>query len=85
MTKYFVNDEEFDDQDEAWDAAGELFWDSGDFDDLWQNEVDGLEIFKELERLNSPLYYELLDKICERISCSIIEVETEDEDEEEES
>ena len=82
MTRYFVNDEEFEDQDEAWEAAEEMFWDSGDFENFWQNETDGLEIFKELERLNSPLYYELLDKICEQISCSIVAVETEDEEEE---
>ena len=85
MTRYFVNDEEFEDQDEAWEAAEEMFWDSDDFEQFWQDEIDGLEIFKELERLNSPLYYELLDKICEQISCSIVAVEDENEDEEEES
>lgn len=84
MTKYSVEGEEFDTQDEAWEAAEEMFWDV-DFDDFWRDEVDGLEVFHELGRLDSPLYGRLLDDICEQISNSIEEVEEEDEEEEEEN
>lgn len=84
MTRYFVNGDEFEDRDEAWEMAESLFWNCGDFESFWANETDALQIFEELERLNSPLYYEILDAICERISESIEEEEVEDEDEEEE-
>lgn len=83
MTRYWVNGEEFEDRDEAWEEAETLFWDSGDFESFWANETDALQIFEELGHLNSPLYYELLDAICERISESIEEEEMEDEEEEE--
>lgn len=84
MTRYFVNGDEFEDRDEAWEEAEDLFWNCGDFESFWANETDALQIFEELGRLNSPLYYEILDAICERISESIEEEEIEDEEEDEE-
>lgn len=83
MTKYRVNGEEFEDRDEAWEMAEEMFWNSVDFESFWANETDALQVFEELGRLSSPLYYEILDAICERISESIEEEEMEDEEEEE--
>lgn len=83
MAKYFVYDEEYDTYDDAWEAAEESFWESNDFENFWQQEVDGREVLEELARLGSPLYENLLDAICDQVGQSIMEVE-DDEDEEEE-
>lgn len=83
MTKYWVNGEEFEDREEAYEEAEDSFWYRGDFEDFWRNKVDALQVFEELKRLNSPLYYEILDAIYEHVSDSIEEEEVEDEDEEE--
>lgn len=85
MTKYWVNGEECADRDDAWEMAEDLFWNCGDFEDFWEQEVDALQVFEELGRLGSPLYYELLDAIADRICDSIREEEVEDEEEEEEN
>lgn len=82
MTRYFVDDEEFDTYDDAWEAASDDFWNNGDFENFWQDEVDGREVLEELARLKSPLYFDLLDAMCDCVGENIIEVEDDEEDEE---
>lgn len=82
MTKYIVNGEEFEDREEAYQEADDLFWNCDGFEEFWANEVDALQVFEELGRLNSPLYYDLLDSIYEKVCEFIEEVEDEDENEE---
>lgn len=84
MERYFVDDVEYDTYDDAWEVAEDDFWNNGDFEDFWRNEVDGREVFKELARLGSPLYENLLDAICDCICENIIEVEDDDDEEEDE-
>lgn len=79
MTKYWVSGEEFEDENEAWEEAQDFFWNAGGFEDFWEKETDPLQIFKELERLNSPLYYELLDAIGDYITETIEQEEVEEE------
>ena len=81
MTKYWVNGEECADRDDAWEMAEDLFWNCGDFENFWANEVDALQVFEELGRLGSPLYYDLLDSMYEKVCATIEEIEDEDEDE----
>lgn len=81
MIKYWVNEEEFEDENEAWEEAQDLFWNCGGFEDFWVNETDPLQIFEELGRLNSPLYYELLDAIGDYISETVEQEEVEDKEE----
>jgi len=83
MAKYFVDDVEYDTYDDAWQDASEAFWHNDDFDDFWQNDVDRQEVLKELARLGSPLYEDLMDAICERIGENITEVEDDEEEENE--
>lgn len=81
MERYFVDEEEFDTYDDAWEAAEDDFWDSGKFENFWQDEVDGREVLEELARLKSPLYENLLDAMFDCISESIVEVEDDEEEE----
>lgn len=83
MERYFVDDVEYDTYDDAWEVAEDDFWNNGDFETFWQDKVDGREVLEELHRLNSPLYLNLLDAMCDCICENIIEVEDDDEEEEE--
>lgn len=83
MERYFVDDVEYDTYDDALEVAEEDFWDNGDFDDFWRDEVDGREVLEELAQLKSPLYFDLLDAMCDRIVENITIVEDDDEEEEE--
>lgn len=83
MERYFVEDVEYDTYDDAWEVAEEDFWDNGDFDDFWRDEVDGREVLEELAQLKSPLYFDLLDAMYDRIVENITIVEDDDEEEEE--
>lgn len=40
MERYFFDDEEFDTYDDAWEAASDDFWNNGDFENFWRDEVD---------------------------------------------
>jgi len=82
MTKYIVNGEEFENGEEAYQEADDLFWNCGEFEEFWRNEVDALQVFEELGRLGSPLYYDLLDNIYEKVCESIEEVETDESEDE---
>lgn len=76
--------EEFDSEEAARDAAAECV----DIDDIVaqvDNELTTWDLIKELERLNSPLYYDLCDKAIEQVleDC-FFEIEEDEEEEEEE-
>lgn len=80
MERYVIDNVEYDTYDDAWEAASDDFWNNGDFENFWRNEVDGREVLEELAQLKSPLYFDLLDAMCDRISESITEVEDEEEE-----
>lgn len=83
MERYFVDNVEYETYDDAWADASDAFWNNGDFESFWRDEVDGREVLNELARLGSPLYENLLDAMCDRIGENITEVEIEDDEEEE--
>lgn len=83
MERYFVDDVEYDTYDDACEVAEDNFWNNGDFENFWRDEVDGREVLEELAQLKSPLYFDLLDAMCDRIVENITIVEDDDEEEEE--
>ena len=83
MERYVIDNVEYDTYDDAWEAASDDFWNNGDFENFWRDEVDGREVLEELAQLKSPLYFDLLDAMCDRIGENITEVEIEDDEEEE--
>lgn len=80
MERYFFDDVEYETYEDAWEDASDAFWNNGDFESFWLDEVDGREVLEELAQLKSPLYFDLLDAMCDRISESITEVEDEEEE-----
>lgn len=80
MIKYYVDGDKFNSWDEAFQFAEDDFWNCGGFEAFWANKVDALQVFEELGRLSSPLYYELYDAICDKLGEAIDEVEEEDEE-----
>lgn len=82
MERYFFDDVEYETYDDAWEDANDAFWNNGDFESFWRDEVDGREVLEELAQLKSPLYFDLLDAMCDRIGESIIVVEDDEEEEE---
>lgn len=79
MERYVIDNVEYDTYDDAWEVAEDDFWNNGDFESFWRDEVDGREVLEELAQLKSPLYFDLLDAMCDRIGESITEVEEEEE------
>lgn len=79
MERYVIDNVEYDTYDDAWEVAEDDFWNNDDFESFWRDEVDGREVLEELAQLKSPLYFDLLDAMCDRIGESITEVEEEEE------
>ena len=82
MERYFFDDVEYETYDDAWEDANDAFQNNGDFESFWRDEVDGREVLEELAQLKSPLYFDLLDAMYDRIGENIIVVEDDEEEEE---